>query len=507
MIDFSNTLGYHVCSMQNLEEKKVIFSVNNKIVVTITKDGKIKILNDSLTYKIESNEYLIFIISKNTNTLFFNKNNKDKYEVKFTENKLDILNENFDNLKKYVIPSKIDKNMFNNIRSNIKFKNNYEKYKYGLLRFIISKSYSTNVEELEYNLLYNDIYEICWREKKGLDAIILAGDDWSNTAHRFTKSYNINDKNVLLIKLNHHIFNYAEQGIIWKVQKRKISKYPVIWQLKNMNLLNLIMNNVNKVILHATAIFALDSKLIFDYFPNKEYIFCHGGTSYREAPQNIRFLDNIVKKYIIQCPDLLGYSPTHITEKLIYYPIEIKKIKPNFNFRQGVNVLTIGHWPSTKSVKGTAVILDTLRQLYSRGFKFKYVGVTSLQEKWQGSKDFVPWEENIKRMQNIDIYIETINLQINGKKFGEWGNTCLEAAACGAVVCTNCLEHKKYEKEYKTKLPLMVSNSGTELYNNLKKLLLMNRKDVLDLKKRTRKWCEDYHSIEKTGKRLIEYVF
>ena len=128
-----------------------------------------------------------------------------------------------------------------------------------------------------------------------------------------------------------------------------------------MNLLNLIMNNVNKVILHATAIFALNSKLIFDYFPNKEYIFCHGGTSYREAPQNIRFLDNIVKKYIIQCPDLLGYSPTHITEKLIYYPIEIKKIKPNFNFRQGVNVLTIGHWPSTKSVKGTAVIFRNTR--------------------------------------------------------------------------------------------------------------------------------------------------
>ena len=507
MFDFSNILGYHVVSMQNLDEKNVIFSVDNKIVVTITKDGKIKILNNSQSYKIEQNEYLIFIISKNGNTLFFNKKNKDKYEVKFKENKLDILNENFDNLKKYVIPQKIDKNIFNNIRSNINFKNNYEKYKYGLLRYIISKSYSTNVEELEYNLLYNDIYEICWREKKGIDAIILAGDDWSNTAHRFTKSYNINNKNVLLIKLNHHIFNYAEQGIIWKVQKRKVSKYPVIWQLKNMNLLKLIMNNVNKVILHATAIFCLDSKLIFEYFPNKEYIFCHGGTSYREKPQNIRFLDNIVKKYIIQCPDLLGYTPNHITEKLIYYPIEIKKIKPNFNFRPNTNKLTIGHWPSTKSVKGTPLILQTLGELLSKGFRFKYVGVTNLQEKWQGSKDFVPWEENIKRMQNVDIYIETINLKINGKKFGEWGNTCLEAAACGAVVCTNCLEHKKYEEEYKTKLPLMVSNSGTELYNNLKKLLLMDRKDILDLKKRTRKWCEDYHSIEKTGKRLIEYVF
>ena len=199
-------------------------------------------------------------------------------------------------------------------------------------------------------------------------------------------------------------------------------------------------------------------------------------------------MDNIVKKYIIQCPDLLGYTPNHITEKLIYYPIEIKKIKPNFNFRPDTNKLTIGHWPSTKSVKGTPLILQTLGELLSKGFRFKYVGVTNLQEKWQGSKDFVPWEENIKRMQNVDIYIETINLKINGKKFGEWGNTCLEAAACGAVVCTNCLEHKKYEEEYKTKLPLMVSNSGTELYNNLKKLLLMDRKDILDLKKKTRKF-------------------
>ena len=129
MFDFSNILGYHVVSMQNLDEKNVIFSVDNKIVVTITKDGKIKILNNSQSYKIEQNEYLIFIISKNGNTLFFNKKNKDKYEVKFKENKLDILNEKFDNLKKYVIPQKIDKNIFNNIRSNINFKNNYEKYK------------------------------------------------------------------------------------------------------------------------------------------------------------------------------------------------------------------------------------------------------------------------------------------------------------------------------------------------------------------------------------------
>ena len=152
MIDFSNVLGYHVYSMQNLKEKNVKFSVDNKIVVIITKDGKIKIIDNSPPYKIEPNEYLIFIISKNTNTLFFNKKNEDKYEVKFKENKLDILNENFDNLKKYVIPSKIDKNIFNNIRSNIIFKNNYEKYKYGLLRLIISKAYSTNVEELKYNL-------------------------------------------------------------------------------------------------------------------------------------------------------------------------------------------------------------------------------------------------------------------------------------------------------------------------------------------------------------------
>jgi hypothetical protein len=148
-----------------------------------------------------------------------------------------------------------------------------------------------------------------------------------------------------------------------------------------------------------------------------------------------------------------------------------------------------------------------LKKLLNQGFKFKYVGVVDLVEKYQGSSDFVPWEQNIKRMQNIDIYIETINLKINGKKFGEWGNTCLEAAACGAIVCTNCLEYKKYESEYNTKLPLCISNSEDDLYNNLVQLLNMDRVKLLELKKKTRKWCEDYHSIKKTGERLIEHIF
>tara|TARA_B100000963_G_scaffold72354_1_gene60466 strand:- start:3396 stop:5018 length:1623 start_codon:yes stop_codon:yes gene_type:complete len=530
-INFTNVFGYHVCCMQNLLEKKVKFSVNNKIIIFISKEGKLRVEKNKENYETSPEDYLIFIISINTfplqkfynikkmnlfnksnvskykDTLFFKKNNNDKYALKFLENELDILSNDFENLKKYVEPSKIHKNLYNNVRSNLNFKNDKEKYKFVLIRYIVFRAPVIDKECNYYNLKFNDIYEISWRENKGIDAIILAGDDWANTAHRFTKSYNINNKNVLLIKLNRHPFNYPEQGIVWNVRRSRISEYPLVRKLENINLLTDIMDNISKVILHATQVYYFNNRYIFQLFPKKEYIFCHGGTTYREAPQKIRIFDKYVKKYIIQSPDLLGYSPKNVTEKLIYYPIETKKINPDFSFRNK-NKLTIAHWPSNTYVKGTKLILQTISKLYKDSFNFDYIGVINVKEK-AGDKrnDKVSWEENIKRMKNIDIYIETVKPILNGKKFGEWGNTCLEAAACGAIVCTNCLEYKKYEKEYNTKLPLLVSNNANDLYNNLKNLLTMDRKDLLDLKKKSRKWCEDYHSIKKTGERLIEYIF
>ena len=340
-----------------------------------------------------------------------------------------------------------------------------------------------------------------------MDLLILAGDDWSNTAHRFTKSYNVNNKNVLLIKLNHHIFNYSEQGIIWKVNKTKSNLYPVIWDVENINILKIIMKSVKKIIFHATAVFRYNRELLFDIYPNKEYILCNGGTTYRNNPKHAyNVFKKVVTKQIIQCPDLLDLSPPNITERLIYYPVEIDKITPLYKFNDK-NLIRIGHWPSKKSVKGTSTILNSLNNLINLGFNFKYEGVTDLKEKWQGSKDFVNWDENIQRMRDVDIYIETINPSINGKKFGEWGNTCLEAAAAGCVVCTNCIEYKKYENEYKTELPLLVSNNGDELTYNLMKLLNMDRRELIKLKMKTRKWAEDYHSIKSTGERLINFVF
>ena len=140
-----------------------------------------------------------------------------------------------------------------------------------------------------------------------IDLLILAGDDWSNTAHRYTKSYNINNKNVLLIKLNRHIFNYNEQGIIWQVRRQKISIDPVIWAVENINILSEIIPSIKKIIFHATALFYYNSQCLFNLFPDKEYILCNGGTTYRESPgRTNNVFGDIVKKYIIQCPDLLN---------------------------------------------------------------------------------------------------------------------------------------------------------------------------------------------------------
>jgi hypothetical protein len=511
MIRFPNRLGYHISGYENNKKNTDIIKLDpNNIIAIIKNNGVLRFIEGSTQIHYENDDLLIFVITKKSNdNYFFGKKEMEHFNLTFEGDKIKLLDDTYSNMTASINWNELYPNIFDKIRSNLIFKDKKEKIKYGLEREIIrqvNKNYSAN-EGLKYNLIYDDLYEICWRDRKKIDLLILAGDDWSNTAHRYTKSYNINNKNVLLIKLNRHIFNYNEQGIIWQVRRQKINLYPVIWAVENINILSEIIPSIKKIIFHATALFYYNSQCLFNLFPDKEYILCNGGTTYRESPgRTNNVFGDIVKKYIIQCPDLLNLSPPNIIEKLIYYPIEIDKVKPIYKFLDE-KMLRIGHWPSTKSVKGTPIILTVINNLYKLGYKFQYVGVTDLKEKWQKSNDFISWEKNIERMQNVDIYIETINLKINGKKFGEWGNTCLEAAASGCVVCTNCLEQQKYESEYGTKLPLRVSNSGEELQKNLVTLLKMRRDEIMELKKKTRKWAEDFHSIQKTGERLIDFVF
>ena len=118
-------------------------------------------------------------------------------------------------------------------------------------------------------------------------------------------------------------------------------------------------------------------------------------------------------------------------------------------------------------------------------------------------------------MAECDIYIETCKpyldaysnfTEYNNTKFGEWGNTCLEAAASGCIVISNSLTAEYYKKNYTTKFPLLIANNKDAIKEHLEKLITKTPQEILILKNHFRRWAIDNHSLIQTGKRFYEKI-
>jgi len=142
--------------------------------------------------------------------------------------------------------------------------------------------------------------------------------------------------------------------------------------------------------------------------------------------------------------------------------------------------------------------LQVIKELKSD--KFEYIGVSGLNE------PNVPWLENLNRMADCDIIIETIKPNLNGNRFGEWGNTAIEAAALGKIVVSNCLSEDIYNKEYGI-LDIHIANNGKELKDVLERLINSNDEELLEYKLDSRGWVELQHSIPATAERLYQKVY
>ena len=126
---------------------------------------------------------------------------------------------------------------------------------------------------------------------------------------------------------------------------------------------------------------------------------------------------------------------------------------------------------------------------YTRKIGYKY------------NKKRVIWDKNIIRIKNsCDVYIEQIGFM------GNWSITALEAAALGKIVITNFESSALYKQEY-GEHKILVANTTTKLKDIIQQLLDLDQDRIIELKKETRKWVEEYHSFEAVGKRMKEHVF
>lgn len=149
---------------------------------------------------------------------------------------------------------------------------------------------------------------------------------------------------------------------------------------------------------------------------------------------------------------------------------------------------TFAHYPSDVNVKGTSEIIQMLSKTKG-GFKFNY------------STELVNSFKQKKRMRECDVYIELFKPILNGRQYGSWGITALEAAAMGKIVVTQNLNNDVYIKEYGD-CPLMLAKNQADFINKINYLLYLSPKEMLILQTKTYDWVNKNHSYIATGNRL-----
>jgi len=225
----------------------------------------------------------------------------------------------------------------------------------------------------------------------------------------------------------------------------------------------------------------------------KKLVVFHGGTQYRRYfLRHNKTFNPKVEITLTQTAELLNHGAKN--EKWLLPAVDTKFIKPRY-LSEGGGKIVIGHYPRGKD-KGTAEINRVLSFFSKSGaFQKKFT--------YKFSKERVSWEDNLKRMNACDVYIESLSQGSTTRNKHDWSVTCLEAAALGKFVISNFnFNHlANYRKEY-GECPLRVAISMKGLGRRLTRLLLLNRKQIRDIQHQMRQWVERQHSYEAIGERL-----
>jgi len=220
---------------------------------------------------------------------------------------------------------------------------------------------------------------------------------------------------------------------------------------------------------------------LFGLNQNPSFSVYHTGTRYRESPQYFNDLFQSAKVHLTDQTEFMvkrkmEYVVSAVDESL-YKPKEIGK------------KLIIGHYPSNPEVKGTNEIIEMLKP-FRDTFEIR-VGLKQVSH-----------AEQIKRMQECDVYIELFKPELNGRPYGCFGVTALEAAMMGKLVITQDLEGRTYKEAYGEHPFITVKNKYQfqSAIEDSQKYLTMARAERIHLETKER------HGYKATGERLKQLL-
>lgn len=213
----------------------------------------------------------------------------------------------------------------------------------------------------------------------------------------------------------------------------------------------------------------------------KRFAVYHSGTRYRNNPEHFNklfrgaftsfsdqteFMSLGNHKYVVSAIDPGLYQPT----------------KP----RPGK--LIVGHFPSNPEVKGTADIIRMLEP-FKNDFEIRI------------DTKVLPYEKNLQRIKEVDIYVELFKPELNGKPYGCFGVTALEALMMGKRVITQDIQQLAYLSTYG--FPIFYMANDEQQFENSMNSLYKEPINHEHIHRYTR--CQ--HSPQATGNLLMKYLY
>lgn len=312
---------------------------------------------------------------------------------------------------------------------------------------------------------YNGNGVIIGQSEKQLKVLNICTSDWANYMHDNAKSLQAAGVSCSGMKLIKHNFDYS-------------NVLPVVTPQE-------MMNEVMSGKYNVLQLFNSDATLIncLKNFKGKKVVY-HTGSAYRAKPTQLNAVFNpIIDKAIIA----LGEFAQLGAKNYSFISVSVDVPRPAID---RTNTMKFLHCPSNPIVKGTNTIVKLMKN-FPVDFKC--------------DKTILPHPENIKRMKECDIYIELLNPEINGNKYGSFGTTAAEAAMLGKIVITQNLSADVYEQNYGS-CPLILVKDEHDFIEKVRRLLSLSPLEIFRLKREHQQWAIEKHSYLATGLRLKRII-
>ncbi len=307
-----------------------------------------------------------------------------------------------------------------------------------------------------------------------MKVLIIAKNDWANVGYNIDMALRSVGVDSVCLKKGKHGLGYSKQAKVYN--EKELKQYAL-----EANILQ-FMHSVH-----------VNIGIKNQYEVNKGIAVFHGGSKYRGSTNKINdFWNNKIGLALVQTGDLLDKGAKN--EVWFLPPIDTEGLQPVYN-RSINNKRLISHCPSREDKKGTREFSKIMNRLkvdpeVKNKFVYKLGKRTS-------------WPLNIKRMMESDIYFDACCPKLDGKVYGEWGISALEACCLGKVVVSHFLSVDRYRKEFDKECLIQHANNMKQVEQQMRRLILMSDEEFSNLQRKTREWVVENHSYKVVGERLV----